>query len=1498
MNRVSRPTSLPPLRQKKRRNWGRLFARFLCVIFAVGGFLPIASGLVLRSRWARDLATEQTAALLKEQGITASYNVSVHLLPLSIVLTHVRIESTDGGAPALTSNKIVAKPKLFALLSGKLVIDQLEIDTPQIRAVIRGREIKNLGLKIPETKPTPGAVKEPIHAPFSVVSLTDAQVDVDVEGIRIRGTDIDVDVTADEQDRKEGASFEIATRIGEARVQNIRIEDGETKDAPKKVAEDDDMMCNLDARVRVEPGVGAGRILVRRFTAVGSADLDAKDETWLGCNLPKEDWRRLEVEMHQVTIDLPKGTDPLPQVSGRIAARAPLPLINRIPETPHLEGWVGFSADLSFQNTAALPEATGHVEAHDVRVTKFKVLQEVQADFVAHNNAVTSDKVHIRIADGNATLSDLKVEPLAKGIPVHAKLDIVGASFFRMLQDFSVARHPHVTWDFKEIRSPLISGFCDPLKLDGDIFAKTENFGVYSDGVDVPGRTHIISVESARLTNHVTVRPDGLEFHNIHIDFPHGSVDGGFVHLGFDEVLRVEVPQTDISLGDISPIGTVQISGRTKANVHVTGHFTEPIVVADLGIDDFVLAKIPFGNVTQGHGVFNGQYVDLTGVKATKPHSEYEMPTGRIDLRPPANLRFDGTIKSEGFALRDLLTFFHLEDDPRFLPIDGLIHETADVAVILGGPDDVCKAGRVNVEATAHVDNVMLYGEHFDDAHLDFDYRQIDGDAGLRGVELDARGITLHKAHEAGKAPVGFIIGSAQIQRGGTLRGEIMLESMPLSKIDALGKVQKSIDGAVSGIAKIGGDIDNFDLQSDLDLTPLRVRGAKLGASHVHFGMTQRSKPETPIGKTKCGAPIGPPFDKEAWAKNTSSDGDYILDGDLFDKEVHLKDVRLTRQKSPSVTGQVAFNKLDLTHVSRILFPAANVAADGTTTDAFNGELSGDLDLTRFRIDDLAHAQMRFLPRGLVVTRGAQSLGLRKGAGAITLDNDTLTLPELTLDLAAPNGLKGAVTVGGDVTKLSTSPQLDLSADLSPIDLGFLVGAVPKLTRAAGTLRGSLKLKGPAAEPNVDGAVFVRGGEFSVSTLPGPISGVEIDARANSNEAEITRAVGKFAGGDISISGHTSLKGQTFGVTDGFVTGRSLHFAPSEGVSTTVDCDLRVALNAQSAGGPQAKLPHISGDVTVTAFDYTRPTNIVPDIGGFKVGARRTVVESYDPTLDSVVLGPDLNIRSRGPLRIRNNLADVSLAVDPRGIQVTGTNQRFGLRGEVTTLPGGRFHLFANDFEVRKSVVSFDDPTRIAPKVDVLATTEYRRYSNANTSGTGAAAAAASSSATHTNGLWRIALHAYGDTEDLRLDMTSDPPLSQEDVFLLLTIGLTRAEVDQVQAGSVYASAAFEALGTATGADRAVKQAIPVIDDFRFGSAYSPATGRSEPQVTIGRRISENVRASVTTGLSEDRELRSNVEWRLSQKLSVQGSYDNITTLGSSSIGNLGLDFRWRVEFE
>lgn len=79
--------------------------------------------------------------------------------------------------------------------------------------------------------------------------------------------------------------------------------------------------------------------------------------------------------------------------------------------------------------------------------------------------------------------------------------------------------------------------------------------------------------------------------------------------------------------------------------------------------------------------------------------------------------------------------------------------------------------------------------------------------------------------------------------------------------------------------------------------------------------------------------------------------------------------------------------------------------------------------------------------------------------------------------------------------------------------------------------------------------------------------------------------------------------------------------------------------------------------------------------------------------------------------------------------------------------------------------------------------------------------------------------------------------------------------------------------------------------------ATAPA-GEHPGTVTIGKRLANRIRAYVTSGLTESREVRSNLSLRVSPRVSVEGSYDNVNDISSTGLGNLGADIRWRLEFQ
>jgi translocation and assembly module TamB len=1506
----SSSTMLPPVRRTKRRDWGRTVARVLCVIFAVAGLFPVGIGLIVRTPWARSIVVAETRKVIKGVGVDANYDVDLRLWPLSVTLRNIRVEATDGGTPFLTASRASARPKIFGLLAGKLIIDQIEIEQPSARVVMKKGQLQNLALKLPETSKETG----PIKAPFSVVSASDATVDLDIDGIRVVAREIDADVTTDD-DGAGGTAFEVALRVAEARGRMVRLLKAVEGIKGPEYSVDEDILCRIDARARIEPK----RILVRRFSTFGAADLDPAEETGLGCAVSKSDKRYVEVALGHLSVGFPKSPGELPNVDGHVRLRAPLGILNRTPSAPDVDGWVSVDAELRYTPETPIPDIAGRIEAGDVRFERFRFARSVQSDFNVRRSIVTSPLTRVEIADGVAEIRDVELQPLAKGIPLKVgKLDVTSASFTSLMQDLGVTQHPHVTWDLDQVLVTGFKGTIDPLELKGDLLGRTANFAVYDAAVDDPAKTRATGVREGNFAGKVAVRAQGLEFQHVQVKTTHSQVDDVFVSIGFHEILRVDIPHAKVDIGDLSPLGKVKMGGVAEiSNLVVAGRFNDPHLEGDVnGIENFSIGELPFGNVTQGHVDLRGLTVGLRDVRAQKGKSTYELTTGQLDFGGAASMKLDAQVTSKNFDVRDFFNLFKLDEDPRFTEIEGTLEANARLHLALGGPEDVCKGGFLDVQASVTAHKLNLLGEKFDEGHADFEYRWIDQLAGLEGAEIDVRSLSLAKVKKEGRAAIGSALGSVSVRRGGELRGSVVLQGFPLGRADMLGAAARNLEGSASGVARIGGTLSAYEIEADLNVTPVRIAGAPFGGSDVHLAMNQLpSKPKV-IGKTPCGAPITQPFDKEAWLRDVSVQGNYTVDGSLFGGQVKLEKVVITRQKAPVASGRIELSRFDLGPLGKILVAEGEAAAEPNAAvpaaPALGGELTGEIVIERIASDDIAHAKARFTPRAMRVTRGGQTISLRTSPSSapgavvgppivIALADDDVQLPPMTFDLSAPNGFKGAFAVRGAVNDITRGAALALDAELSPIDLGILVGIAPRMTRALGLLSGSVKLRGKALQPEFDGQLKIRGGEFAFKGLPGGITDVEVDLVADENEARITRATGHFLGGDVSVVGRMPLKGGQLGIAEATVTGRQLYVAPIDGVKATVDADLQLSVNptASTAAG---RLPFVGGEVTITSFDYTRPITI--DLTGFR-GSKRTNVETYDPTLDAVTLGFD--VRSRVPLRIRNNLVDAQLAVDPRGLRVSGTNQRIGLRGEMTTMPGGHVRVFANDFEVQKGAIRFDDPTRVVPHVDITALTEYRRYQNtlatagsggANTTGGAGATTGSISSGGRGGGLWRITLHAYGDADDLKVDMTSDPALSREDIFFLLTIGLTRAEVDQVRAGSVYASAAFEAIGTVSGVDRAVKQAIPVIDDFRPGTAYSPRSGRVEPNITVGRRLGENVRARLTSGLAEDPQLRSTIEWRLGRSFTVEPSYDRINTVSSSNVGNFGLDFRWRLEFD
>src|SRR3954469_4707386 len=199
----------------RNRDFGRLFTRVVCALFAVLGALPLAAGFFLSSRPVEDWAARETTRLLEEQlGVKASFRVELKLLPLRVTVNQLVVPASDGGSPALEVTRVAVTPRIFSLLSGKLDAGDVEVDQPKARLVIRDGKLQNLSYHLPQTKKPRPASKQ---APFSSLSVGDAHFALEIDGVHIDTGEIDLDVFAEQ-----GPTFEVALRASGARVWRTR----------------------------------------------------------------------------------------------------------------------------------------------------------------------------------------------------------------------------------------------------------------------------------------------------------------------------------------------------------------------------------------------------------------------------------------------------------------------------------------------------------------------------------------------------------------------------------------------------------------------------------------------------------------------------------------------------------------------------------------------------------------------------------------------------------------------------------------------------------------------------------------------------------------------------------------------------------------------------------------------------------------------------------------------------------------------------------------------------------------------------------------------------------------------------------------------------------------------------------------------------------------------------------------------------------------------------
>ena len=1525
------------IRARIRFELGQSVARILCAVFALLGALPLGGEMLARTERVERWAEMETARTLERLlGIEASYRVEMHVWPLQVVLHDVRVNSSDGGSPALITDRLAVTPRLFSLLAGQLDVGDIEIDEPRGRLVFESGALTNLDYKLPESDPNSGKLT---RSPFASISVTDGSFDVSIHGLRVKSGTLDLDVFADA-----GPSYEVALRLGASEITGTRpgtpeeteeatngtsdddapsaltgisgnddsapAEEGtpaepvNSKSAPTPSARlplvDEDIVCQLDLRVRAEPG----SILVRRLSLIGYADLSgdpgsrpactpaslatqavetatpesADTSTTLSWDDGPDRPNRVSLQLSQLRVVLGEAGPTL--IDGHITAELPSELSSRF-RGPEFTGWVALSGALRHDFRRKLPNFRGTVRTGRLKLGTQQLANGAHIELRLDNDKISATKIVARYANGEAVITGISLDPFARGIPISVKhADLVGLTFPGLLRAIDVPPDTVVRWDLDHVVLKRFHGTISPLQIAGDLSADTSDFEIFDRAFYSPARQHMFGIApDVSLVGRFKVTGDSVQFLNMTARFGKSTVKTS-VSIGFDNQLWVKVEEgTQIHLAETSPLVTIPVSGVLEIQSSLAGLASNPLMTGNLRIKNLVFGGFPVGDIGKAKLKFEPLKVNLTELVGKAGNSQYSIARARFDFDTAAAIKLDAVVRSESMDIRDFFGMLNFESDPRWNSVTGRSDLSAKIQYVLGGPDDPCKTGNLTVDGEFDFAPLNMFGEHYDTAALPFHLAWRDIDAGNRGFDLDVPSLTLTKGS-------GTMLGSARVRSGGKLQAHVIATGIPVSHIQALGTMAQGVDGYVNVVAEAAGTLNSPSVSATGSITELRVGRKTLPPSSFSGSLRPIAVAAASAKKTACGQPIAPPFDRADYDADESQ-GTFHMNAKLYGGQIQFHDLRVSYQRRKRLWGTIDFAAADLGAALELTPQAALVDR------ATSGALSGQLEIESLPLDRMALAK----GRANISEMWLDSAGTRielLAATQVEQAQGTIEFQKLLLGVTRA-GHQAKLNVNGSLLKLHQKPAANLDFALHGINLASLTALIPGAERSAGVLSGHLHVEGPLTSLSQSGEFRLKKGEIAMRGFPAALRDLNIVLLMQKGELKITEGSALVGGGTLTLSGRAPIRNSKLGAARGKLVARNVSLPLGSGLQMNTHADLDLSWHPQAEGNlGRGPLPRVSGVVTLQSFEYSRPVTMAADISSLAGRGKRTSFEAYDPANDHVAF--HLNIRAAKTLRLNNNLIEAELKLAEPGLLLTGTDQRFGMRGRMAIVQGGRIRLRRNEFEIQQGHIRFDDPTRIAPQVDVTAVTEYRRYNTA-ASTTGSTDGTASSGSA-TSGLWRITLRAHGDADKLKIDLSSEPNLSQDDIFLLLTLGLTRTELEQAQSASVGSSMALEALGSITGADQAVTSAIPVIDEFSVGSRYSSKSGRTEPTVTIGKRLTERIRALVTSSVSDSREVRSNLEWRLKPGLSVESSYDNVNDISSSALGNLGADIRWRLEFE
>lgn len=301
-----------------------------------------------------------------------------------------------------------------------------------------------------------------------------------------------------------------------------------------------------------------------------------------------------------------------------------------------------------------------------------------------------------------------------------------------------------------------------------------------------------------------------------------------------------------------------------------------------------------------------------------------------------------------------------------------------------------------------------------------------------------------------------------------------------------------------------------------------------------------------------------------------------------------------------------------------------------------------------------------------------------------------------------------------------------------------------------------------------------------------------------------------------------------------------------------------------------------SGLITKEFTEAEENTNFVLSASRFLPTQQ---LENQNPSLK-------LDIKAHFPkgILIKNQIIEGTVAGD---VNVIGSPEKPILKGKVNLLTGSKLIFKDKPFEVQTGLITFNQNTtnpspEIKPEIYLTANSRVSDYD--------------------------INLLVQGSGKNLSIKPTSQPPLSENDIFSLLALGFTSTNQEQNFSSKLQQQQTglevIAALSNQSKINKQIQQKLGL--NVQIAPSIDSTKNIAVPKVLVSRKLTKKINASYARPLTGD-QLTNEVklQWLFHPDFSVNLNYENNESQqNNNSIlnnqkqdGNYGVDLEYKKEF-